>query len=180
MNTNISASELTPVKHKYCCSSATTRTPNEGIASVGEEPDHVSVSDDDVIGPSVSAPLLSSGYAEVPKGGVTNEAGTTSVFGIVRATVRVDARQTAQDGTEGFERRITTAEIESSAGTFGDPSRFMQLLPGVVSDNDERNDFLVRGGNPDENLFIIDNIEIPSINQLALLDTTGGVCIDDR
>lgn len=105
----------------------------------------------------------------------TPEAGdSTSSFGMVRTTVRVDAPQTTEDSPEGFERRITPVEIESSAGTFGDPSRFIQLLPGVVSDNDERNDYLVRSGNPDENLFIIDNIEIPSINQLALSDTTGG------
>ncbi len=97
-----------------------------------------------------------------------------SVFGMVRSSVRVEASRTEQDSDEGFERRITTKEIESSAGTFGDPSRFMQMLPGVVSDNDERNDFLVRGGNPSENLFVIDNIEVPSINQLALSDTTGG------
>ena len=65
-------------------------------------------------------------------------------------------------------------EIEQSAGTFGDPARFMQLLPGVVSDNDQRNDFIVRGGNPAETAFVVDNIEMPSINQLALSDTTGG------
>lgn len=96
------------------------------------------------------------------------------VFGTVQTTVRVNAGGVVEDDTEGFERRITPAEIESSAGTFGDPSRFMQLMPGIVSDNDERNDFLVRGGNPDENLFVVDNIEVPSINQLALSDTTGG------
>src|SRR5260370_30691412 len=50
----------------------------------------------------------------------------------------------------------------------------MQMLPGVVSDNDKFNDFIVRGGNPQETLFVVDNIEIPSINQLALSDTTGG------
>lgn len=99
-------------------------------------------------------------------------------FGTVQTTVRVDAGRIVDDDTEGFERRITPAEIESSAGTFGDPSRFMQLLPGVVSDNDERNDFLVRGGNPDENLFVIDNIEVPSINQLVIR-YNGWVCIDD-
>lgn len=98
----------------------------------------------------------------------------TAVFGTVQTTVKVNAGQLIEDDTEGFERRITPEEIERSAGTFGDPSRFIQLLPGVVSDNDERNDFLIRGGNPDENLFVIDNIEVPSINQLALSDTTGG------
>lgn len=95
-------------------------------------------------------------------------------FGIVQSTVSVEADPTARDSSEGFERRISKSEIEKSAGTFGDPSRFIQMLPGVVSDNDQRNDFLVRGGNPSENLFIIDNIEIPSINQLSLSDTTGG------
>ena len=97
-----------------------------------------------------------------------------STFGIVRSSVNVEAPHTQQDSNEGFERRITMDEIKTSAGTFGDPSRFIQMLPGVVSDNDQRNDFLVRGGNPSENLFVIDNIEIPSINQLALSDTTGG------
>lgn len=93
---------------------------------------------------------------------------------MLRTTVQVDAKPTVQDSTEGFERRILPTEIERSAGTFGDPSRFIQMLPGVVSDNDQRNDYIVRGGNPDENLFVIDNIQIPSINQLALSDTTGG------
>ena len=48
-------------------------------------------------------------------------------------------------------------------------------MAGVVGDNDERNDYLVRGGNPSENGFVIDNIEIPSINQLAVSDTSGGL-----
>lgn len=108
------------------------------------------------------------------KSGVAKANDPARAFRTVHTTVMVDARRTPDDNTEGFERRISPSEIERSAGTFGDPSRFMQLLPGVVSDNDERNDFLVRGGNPDENLFVVDNIEVPSINQLALSDTTGG------
>jgi len=95
-------------------------------------------------------------------------------FGIISSSVNVEAAGAPQDSNEGFERRITMDEIRTSAGTFGDPSRFIQMLPGVISDNDQRNDFLVRGGNPSENLFVVDNIEIPSINQLALSDTTGG------
>ena len=89
-------------------------------------------------------------------------------------SVDVFASPLALDTAEGFQRPITAREVETSAGTFGDISRFMQTLAGVVSDNDQRNDVLVRGGNPSEDLFMIDNIEIPSINQLALSDTTGG------
>jgi hypothetical protein len=96
------------------------------------------------------------------------------VVSVLRTTIKVDGRPNDIDTTEGFERKIGEKEIETSAGTFGDPSRFMQMLPGVVSDNDQYNDFIVRGGNPDETLFLVDNIEVPSINQLALSDTTGG------
>ena len=79
-----------------------------------------------------------------------------------------------EEANEGFNQPITVRQVETTAGTFGDLSRFLQTVAGVVSDNDQRNDVLVRGGNPAENLFIIDNIEVPSINHLALSDTTGG------
>jgi hypothetical protein len=92
----------------------------------------------------------------------------------VNVSVDVTATSSPVETNEGYERKITPREMETTAGTFDDPSRFIQTLPGVTNDNDERNDFLVRGGNPEENGFVIDNIEIPSINQLALADTTGG------
>jgi hypothetical protein len=109
--------------------------------------------------------------ASAPGGAEPVTAGTRKM---ITTTVRVNAAADATDSNEGYERRISTQEVEQSSGTFGDPGRFMQTLPGVVSDNDERNDFIVRGGNPSETLFVVDNIELPSINQLALSDTTGG------
>jgi hypothetical protein len=92
----------------------------------------------------------------------------------ITAEVSVSALSSEASASGSTVTLITARDIETSAGTFGDPSRFLQTLAGVVSDNDQRNDFLVRGGNPDENAFLIDNIEIPSINHLALSDTTGG------
>ncbi|WP_348270059.1 TonB-dependent receptor [Edaphobacter paludis] len=103
----------------------------------------------------------------------TNERGSVGVLGVLNTAIKVVAPVDINNN-EGFERKISMRAVELSAGTFGDPSRFMQMLPGVVSDNDKFNDFIVRGGNPAETLFIVDNIEIPSINQLALSDTTGG------
>ena len=51
----------------------------------------------------------------------------------------------------------------------------MQSLPGVViGTNDFRNDIIVRGGSPLENLFIVDNIEIPNINTFANFASAGG------
>lgn len=96
-----------------------------------------------------------------------------AVHPVVKTEIQVVAPDGA-DASEGFNQPITVRQVETTAGTFGDVSRFLQTVAGVVSDNDQRNDVLVRGGNPSENLFVIDNIEIPSINQLALSDTTGG------
>src|SRR5579875_192486 len=77
--------------------------------------------------------------------------------------------------TDGLQRSFTIKDVETTAGAFNDLPRFIQTIAGVVSDNDQRNDFIVRGGNPFESLFVIDNIEVPSINQLALSDTSGGL-----
>jgi hypothetical protein len=65
-------------------------------------------------------------------------------------------------------------EVISTAGSYGDISRFLQVLPGVVATSDLSNEILVRGGHPMENLFLVDGIEVPNINHLATLGTTGG------
>lgn len=105
----------------------------------------------------------------------TSAGGTITRHGVdVRINVTPDATQWLSSGNDGFTQTFRGRAIETSAGTYGDPSRFLQTVAGVVSGDDQRNDFIVRGGNPAENLFVVDNIEVPSINQLALADTTGG------
>jgi hypothetical protein len=84
----------------------------------------------------------------------------------------------------GEERDLTTSDPEpfevggeqvlSSAGTFGDISRYLQTLPGVVASSDLSNEVMVRGGHPMENLFVVDGIVVPNINHLATMGTTGG------
>lgn len=70
--------------------------------------------------------------------------------------------------------QIAGEEITSSAGTYGDVSRYLQVLPGVVWSSDLSNGVLVRGGHPEENLFVIDGVEFAGISHLALPGTTGG------
>lgn len=66
-------------------------------------------------------------------------------------------------------------EVFKSAGALQDVSRYVQTLPGVVIGSDDfRNDIIVRGGSPLENLFIVDNIEIPNINAFANFASAGG------
>jgi len=66
-------------------------------------------------------------------------------------------------------------EILKSAAALQDVSRYVQGLPGVViGSNDFRNDIIVRGGSPLENLFVVDNVEIPNINAFANFASAGG------
>ena len=66
-------------------------------------------------------------------------------------------------------------EILKRAGALQDVSRYLQTLPGVaIGTNDFRNDLIVRGGSPLENLFVVDNVEIPNINTFANFASAGG------
>jgi hypothetical protein len=69
---------------------------------------------------------------------------------------------------------VTLEQIQSAAGTFGDFTRYLQVLPGVAGNRDLSNEVLVRGGHPTENLFVVDGIEIPNINHFSLSGSTGG------
>ncbi len=70
---------------------------------------------------------------------------------------------------------VQRREIEKSAGALQDVSRYVQTLPGVaIGSDDFRNDIIVRGGSPLENLFVIDNVEIPNINNFANFAAAGG------
>ncbi len=65
--------------------------------------------------------------------------------------------------------------IAKDAGALQDVSRYVQSLPGVViGSTDFRNDIIVRGGSPLENLFIVDNVEVPNINTFANFASAGG------
>ena len=65
--------------------------------------------------------------------------------------------------------------ILKSAAALQDVSRYVQGLPGVaIGTNDFRNDIIVRGGSPLENLFVVDNVEIPNINAFANFASAGG------
>jgi hypothetical protein len=75
--------------------------------------------------------------------------------------------------TSGF--MLAARDISASAGALQDVSRYTQSLPGVVvGSNDFRNDLIVRGGSPLENLFVVDNVEVPNINAFATSASAGG------
>ena len=65
-------------------------------------------------------------------------------------------------------------EIRRAPGATEDISRMIQTIPGVSIGNDQRNDIIVRGGSPAENLILIDGIEIPNINHFGTDGSTSG------
>ena len=70
---------------------------------------------------------------------------------------------------------IGVRDIEKAAGVNRDVSKAVQSLPGVGATNPNRNDLIVRGGGPSENVFYLDGIEIPIINHFATQGSSGGV-----
>ncbi len=71
-------------------------------------------------------------------------------------------------------QRLSYEEIRRSPGGFEDVVRAISVLPGVAQAQPGRNDLVVRGGAPSENLFVVDNIEIPNINHFGTQGASGG------
>jgi len=72
-------------------------------------------------------------------------------------------------------RIISVGDIENIPGANKDVSRIVRSYPGVsYSPIGYRNDLIVRGGGPSENVFFIDGIEIPNINHFATQGASGG------
>jgi len=75
-------------------------------------------------------------------------------------------------------QRLTAEEIKSNPGGNFDISKVVQSLPGVTGSASTgagfRNDIIVRGGAPNENVFYLDGIEIPVINHFSTQGSAGG------
>ncbi len=71
-------------------------------------------------------------------------------------------------------QRFTAEEIRRTPGSQEDVIRAVSVLPGVGVTTAGRNDLVVRGGAPFENLFVVDNIEVPNVNHFGTQGSTGG------
>lgn len=65
-------------------------------------------------------------------------------------------------------------EVRRQPGAQEDVLRAISIAPGVGVTSAARNDLVVRGGAPAENLFVVDNIEVPNINHFGSQGSTGG------
>lgn len=71
---------------------------------------------------------------------------------------------------------LTTEEIRSNPGGNFDISKVVQVLPGVAGSASAsfRNDIIIRGGAPNENVYYLDGIEIPVLNHFQTQGSSGG------
>ncbi|MFC1725410.1 TonB-dependent receptor domain-containing protein [candidate division KSB1 bacterium] len=82
-----------------------------------------------------------------------------------------DEEEETQPSTIG----LTREEIRRFPGGFEDVVRTVSTLPGVaINAAGGRNDLLVRGGGPSENLYLINNIEVPNINHFGTQGNSSG------
>jgi hypothetical protein len=72
-------------------------------------------------------------------------------------------------------RRLSPEEISTYPAGNSDIAKVVQSLPGVSgSVTGFRNDVIIRGGAPNENIYFLDAIEIPTINHFATQGSGGG------
>lgn len=71
-------------------------------------------------------------------------------------------------------RNFNMEETNRYAGSRGDPARMAANFAGVVSQNDARNDIIVRGNSPTGVLWRLEGVDIPSPNHFSSQGAVGG------
>jgi hypothetical protein len=122
------------------------------------------------------------GYEPVIKSNIMISAGkpTTITIELLEKTVELQATDIEasyfQKNTETITstQLLNSEDVRRAPGVQEDVVRAVALLPGVGVTQAGRNDLVVRGGAPFENLFVVDNIEVPNINHFGSQGSTGG------
>lgn len=120
--------------------------------------------------------VLSSGNAQIVNFDVDSEVKDLKE---VKVSYNKNARAATTDMTTPLSvQQLTTEEIKSSPGGGFDVSRVVQTLPGVggggSGGSGPRNDIIIRGGAPNENVYYLDGIEIPVLNHFQTQGSSGG------
>ena len=117
--------------------------------------------------------VASSGNAQIVNFELEPEA--TSLKGVVISVDKKKSARAADMITPMSTQKLTSEEIKSSPGGNFDVSKVIQVLPGVSGGAQaNRNDIIVRGGAPNENVYYLDGIEIPVLNHFQTQGASGG------
>ncbi len=105
---------------------------------------------------------------------------TELAISLIQTSIEVEAVQvTASYFQKIPDRPLSTLsqsneEIRRLPGGLEDVVRAISILPGVAVVDPGRNDLIVRGGAPSENLFIVDGLEVSNINHFGTQGASGG------
>ena len=127
------------------------------------------------------------GYKEITKFNIVVSSGNANIINFV---MEEDSKQlnevqvvvnrsvsVASSETPNSIQKLSTEEIKNNPGGNFDISQVIQVLPGVGGTNGGgafRNDIIIRGGAPNENVYYLDGIEVPVINHFSTQGSAGG------
>ncbi|MCC7052426.1 MAG: TonB-dependent receptor [Gemmatimonadaceae bacterium] len=122
------------------------------------------------------------GFAPIVRSDVVVSAGKPTTL-VIELQPRVVQLATVEVAPSYFEparatpvstQRFSAEEVRRTPGVQEDVVRAVSVLPGVGVTTAGRNDLVVRGGAPFENLFVVDNVEVPNVNHFGTQGSTGG------
>lgn len=124
------------------------------------------------------------GYASQVKSDVAVSAGKPVVVSIALSRLQIQL-QTVRVRPSPFPPQppaatpvssttLSSEELRRTPGASEDVLQALSIAPGIASTTAGRNDLFVRGGAAYENLFVVDNIEVPNINHFGTQGNTGG------
>ena len=98
------------------------------------------------------------------------------ITGLDEIVIRADSRKSETQNELAIvsARTFSVEETERFAGSLGDPARMVANYAGVMTQNDSRNDIIIRGNSPSGVLWRLEGIEIPNPNHFGAQGTTGG------
>ncbi len=124
------------------------------------------------------------GYAPVSRGDIAVSPAKPAEVTIALRTIDVQLQSVtvrpaafphqASPSTPVSTQIYSSEEVRRQPGAQEDVLRAVSIAPGVGVTNAARNDIVVRGGAPFENLFVVDNVEVPNINHFGSQGSTGG------
>jgi len=130
------------------------------FVETGDEGDYKIAVPDGTQAVTISAP----GFRTVDRGWSTPPGQDVVLdFGLSRVEVRGDevVVRGRREALQASQTDLTREEIKSTPGTAGDALRAVQNLPGVIMPSEFLGQMAVRGGGPNDNLYLIDGIPWP-------------------
>jgi hypothetical protein len=138
---------------------------------------------------SYNLTVQSIGYTSLTKYNIVVTVGNEQTFnleldqsktGTELAEVVVEVRKSvkvANAETPLSIQNLSLEEIKSNPGGNFDISKVVNVLPGVAGTpggGGFRNDLIIRGGGPSENVYYLDGVEIPVLNHFSTQGAAGG------